>query len=222
MTLTNNLISYWKMNGNSNDSVGSLNGTDVSITYNTSNGIVNQGAGFNGTTSKITTGGPAFGLAGSISFWINPVSFGTVSSGGFVFDSSSANRYLVYFLETTGVRHISWFLNGTIIANPGTTVVNTGSWQHFVLTWDNSLGSNKQAIYKNGVLDSNNNVTITAATPTNLFMGTRFNSTEFYNGALDEVGIWKRALTASEISLLYNSGAGLTYPFTNGDFLAFM
>jgi hypothetical protein len=32
-------------------------------------------------------------------------------------------------------------------------------------------------------------------------------------GVIDEVGIWKRALSASEITTLYNSGSGTTYPF---------
>ena len=33
------------------------------------------------------------------------------------------------------------------------------------------------------------------------------------NGAIDEVGYWKRVLTAGERTTLYNGGAGLTYPF---------
>lgn len=33
------------------------------------------------------------------------------------------------------------------------------------------------------------------------------------NGAIDEVGIWGRKLNAGEISSLYNSGVGKTYPF---------
>jgi len=47
----NNFISYWKFDGNSNDSVGSNNGTPTSITYST--GLIGQAAVFNGTTSKV-------------------------------------------------------------------------------------------------------------------------------------------------------------------------
>lgn len=35
----------------------------------------------------------------------------------------------------------------------------------------------------------------------------------YLNGAADEVGLWKRALTDAEVDLLYNGGAGTTYPF---------
>jgi hypothetical protein len=34
------------------------------------------------------------------------------------------------------------------------------------------------------------------------------------NGQLDEVGIWSRALSASEITTLYNNTSAITYPFT--------
>lgn len=45
---------YWKLNGNSNDYSGNgNNGTDTSITYSQANGRLGQGAGFNGSTSRI-------------------------------------------------------------------------------------------------------------------------------------------------------------------------
>jgi hypothetical protein len=36
-----------------------------------------------------------------------------------------------------------------------------------------------------------------------------------FDGLIDEVGLWKRVLSTSEISQLYNSGSGLAYPFSN-------
>jgi hypothetical protein len=36
-------------------------------------------------------------------------------------------------------------------------------------------------------------------------------------GDIDEVGIWSRVLTSTEVTQLYNGGAGLQYPFTNGN-----
>src|SRR5262249_31508245 len=38
--------------------------------------------------------------------------------------------------------------------------------------------------------------------------------THYFNGAIDEIGVWNRALTSTEITNLYNSGAGLAYPLT--------
>ena len=36
-----------------------------------------------------------------------------------------------------------------------------------------------------------------------------------YTGLLDEMGLWTRILTSGERTELYNSGAGITYPFTS-------
>jgi hypothetical protein len=35
---------------------------------------------------------------------------------------------------------------------------------------------------------------------------------------LDEVGFWTRALSAAEVTSLYNSGNGLQYPFYQAQF----
>ena len=37
--------------------------------------------------------------------------------------------------------------------------------------------------------------------------------TSFYAGKADEVGVWSRALSASEVAQLYSGGLGLSYPF---------
>jgi len=51
-----NLISYYDLEGNSTDQVGSNDGTDNNITYSSGNGYFGQGAGFNGTNSYIALG----------------------------------------------------------------------------------------------------------------------------------------------------------------------
>ena len=35
-----------------------------------------------------------------------------------------------------------------------------------------------------------------------------------FDGMMDEIGVWSRALTATEVTELYNSGNGLAYPFS--------
>ena len=52
MALTDNLISYWKFEGNSNDSIGANNGTDTTVSYNSSYGKIGQGVNTNGTLSN--------------------------------------------------------------------------------------------------------------------------------------------------------------------------
>ena len=88
---------------------------------------------------------------------------------------------------------------------------STNVWQHIVVQHD--AVNNQMSITLNG--------TFTSALPYN---GGVHNSTGvfqigarptagFFDGAIDECVGWRRVLTASEIIELYNSGAGLTYPF---------
>lgn len=39
-------------------------------------------------------------------------------------------------------------------------------------------------------------------------IGARISPTEYFSGYIDEVGVWNRALSSSEVSQLYNSGSG--------------
>lgn len=63
-------IAYYKLDANSNDSVGSNNGTDTSVSY-ASAGIISNAGDYNGTTSR--TALSAFSaLTGdwTVAFWI--------------------------------------------------------------------------------------------------------------------------------------------------------
>ena len=48
------------------------------------------------------------------------------------------------------------------------------------------------------------------------FMIGRYSGGSHFDGAIDEVGLWKRLLTTDEKAALYNAGAGLAYPFQVG------
>ena len=49
-----------------------------------------------------------------------------------------------------------------------------------------------------------------------LMIGRRDNATpNYFNGNIDEVAIWGRVLTPTEVSTLYNNGKGLSYPFAS-------
>lgn len=44
-------------------------------------------------------------------------------------------------------------------------------------------------------------------------VGAAPNDIQAVNGKIDEMGFWRRRLTDAEVTELYNSGSGLTYPF---------
>jgi hypothetical protein len=103
----------------------------------------------------------------------------------------------------------------------GNTHVTEGAWHMATLTWDSNI-----KLYLDGSIDalSGRTVTPTFTGPTTEFCIGRspsiwspypFCKTDAIpgtgKGKIDEVGLWSRALTSSEITQLYNSGSGLTY-----------
>lgn len=79
-----------------------------------------------------------------------------------------------------------------------------------VATWD---GTNAH-IFIDGVDGGAVSQTVTPTTNTSSFkIGNASIGTYNFTGTIDEVGVWSRALTGSDVTSLYNSGSGKTYPF---------
>ena len=90
----------------------------------------------------------------------------------------------------------------------GTTVLDVNQWIHVAGTWDGTTLS----IYRDGVL-ANSNVFVGNALDPNALpvsFGEQL-GTPGYEGDLDDLRIYRRALSASEISNIYNSS-----PFAKG------
>jgi hypothetical protein len=232
-TLTNGLISYYKMEGNSTDFWGSNNGTDTLVTYGTAYGKIGQGANFNGSSSKIALSqatSPFNNLAaGSFAFWIYlnsntsaPIHFrqhdGTNTYACFSvgFYTSSGGLYAA---GTAGKIYVH-AANAQPLAS-STTNLSTGQWYFVVVTFNGSNCS----IYVNGALDSSTSGNFSIPNDiscTNDTFGYWSNGPYYLNAYIDEVGIWNRVLTSTEISDLYNGGAGNTMIYVAQSGAAFL
>lgn len=220
MALTTNLVSYWKFDSsNSNDSVTTNNGTDTSITYGT--GIIGNGSVYNGTTSKITLPSVAWGIATNYSLqsWIKTTIITNTNAQIFCNDSPTLSKRIWQFGLAAGttsqsIRFIRFDSTNTLVTNiSGTTQVNDGLWHHVICTFDSAVGSK---VYIDGTSNASDAVTTANgnAAAVALFGGIDSGSTSaFWNGTLDEIAIWNRTLSSTEVTSLYNSGAGLQYPF---------
>jgi len=87
---------------------------------------------------------------------------------------------------------------------------STGIW-YFIVGWFDFTAQKLNIQINNGAIDQNDPVGIDAGGAT-VEMGRR--TVNYWDGDIDEVGIWNRVLTADERTSLYNNGSGLTYPFT--------
>ena len=204
--LRDKLVAYYKLDGNSNDSVGSDNGTDTSITYGSAYGKINQGASFNGSSSIYLSSNLGSFTDITVACWIKT---SQTTQGRFVEISNGPTAFEVDVISN---KARSTVYTGSIYNCLGTSTINDNNWHLIVAVRD---GSNSK-IYVDGSLET----TVSCATTTIIGIaaytcfGRHFTVTSVnYNGYLDEIGIWSRALSADEVSQLFNSGRGLSYPF---------
>lgn len=98
------------------------------------------------------------------------------------------------------------FINGASIAATAGSVFALNAWVHFVYT-RNGTGSGTHAIYVNGrsIALVTDVATSYADTTTNKLIGMRTTSgnVEGWLGSIDNVSMWNRALSASEVWALY-------------------
>ena len=83
----------------------------------------------------------------------------------------------------------------------GTTPIVSGSWTHVAFTYDGVVTK----IYVNGSLtDTSTSANgILATTATTMYIGQGGSDNIYYNGVMDEVYLFQRALSAAEIATLY-------------------
>jgi len=218
MALLTSINAYWKLDGNSNDSVASNNGTDTAITYSAANGkLGGSGAGFNGTTSKITFGSTFSGTGDfTIAMWIKTTT--TTDSPLWAKRTTGTGTGICKFgIDATGKIYF-WDYNGTAFQfNPGTVStgsVNDGNWHLIGFTRVGTAGTYWIDGVTSGTTTALSNLSWNTDVATAGYGGAGA-PTEFFTGALDEIAVWNLALPLGDWTSLYNAGAGIQYPFTS-------
>jgi len=219
MALTDNIVSYWKMDGNSTDAAGSNNGTDTSMSYSVGDGKINQGAHFDGSAGFIQKSSPVGTPTGNsdmtINLWVNMAVNQPAGINGVVTMGAESNNSLAGFgIGPQGVNGLYWLgFNNDVQASWS---YSTSTW--YMVTATYTASSQQVQFYVNastqgGALTLTNTPTIGS---TFLDIGKqRPGNAVLFQGSMDEIGIWSRVLLGSEISQLYNGGAGLQYPFSS-------
>ena len=222
---TTGLVSYYKLDSNSNDSYGSNHGADTSITY--VSGKVGNAANFDGTNSYVVipdsnslsfTNGTN-DLPFSVSFWIKLTATGfkfiMAKTGGGVYWNNTGEWSIInnngnislYLANKTSGRLSNDFATGLVV----------GNWYHVVITYSGSGINAGMKLYLNGSekgYGTNNGGTYTSMSNTarTLILGQEAPGSGSYklNGILEEVAIYNVVLTKSQVELLYNLGTGIT------------
>jgi len=219
--LNDDLVSYYKMDDdlattNIIDSLGLNNGTldggDNTDDLST-NGIINLSLNFNGIDDYVDTGFAPSYSNNTWTLWYNGTTSATRLMSSLSTDPRQSSQ-LDISVNAEGFLQISVFDDVSskfLAATTGT--INDNTWHFIALTIESD-------VYARGYVDGVEivNFSIDTITPANtqdlwLMRYPRFDTT-YANGTLDEVGVWNRTLSQSEITELWNGGNGLTYPFT--------
>jgi len=219
MALTTDNEAYLKLdtdNSTQPDATGNGRTGAVSNATYTSSGKINGAYSFDGSGDDILWGSNTdFGYnKGSISLWVNTSETGVTvqyiiqrrngSTGDRTFHIILlSDNQLVFQLRNT---------SDTIVGDVRSTFnLSTSTWYHVVATWD---GSDVYLYINNNEEDTDSQTGTPSATNLDTYIGSRGGLDLYFEGTLDEISIWSRALTSTEVSTLYNSGNGLQYPYT--------
>lgn len=211
------LVGGWHLNGGSTDFSGNNNhGTDTAITYSQANGKFGQGAGFNGSTSYIQPStSPDFSGNFTIACWIKPTSLGDNA----IFGRWTAGCYFLWRIDvgsnTMGLySYNTWNTNGKHYI--GANAVQANKWNFVVGVYDNTADTlTIHLAYDNVYKIETATKTVAGAgaeaDSTVKYIGTRGGGSDFFAGAIDELLVWTRCLTAQEIRRMYAVGVGKLY-----------
>ena len=227
MALTDSLISYWKMDEASGTRVDSVvaSGNDL-----TDNNTVTQAAGKIGNSAQFTAANnESLTRADNASLSVGDIDF--TWAGWFMIDSKS--NYMIAFIHNDGAPAFNYqiayrmywdvvvdrfvFTVGDGSANFANLAADTlgapstGVW-YFVVGWHDAAANTVNIQVNNGTADSTGYTFGSFDSTGELIFGDQ-GFVFYWDGRMDEIGFWKRVLTAAERTALYNGGSGLTYPF---------
>lgn len=209
---TNGLVGWWPFNGNANDISGNGNNGTVSGAALTTdrNSISNNAYLFNGSSSYINIpNSTSLQFNGGITFstWLYASAFPSPVAYWFSKGADGGTPYSWTSSVDAGTKKATVSIFDNNNQNCGassTTSLLLNTWIHVVHSFDGSFART----YVNGVLESS--ISCSYSTFSNsyaLIFGRRHISglPYFWNGKIDDFGLWNRALTQQEITALYNS-----------------
>jgi len=212
---TNGLVGWWPFNGNANDESGNGNNGTVNGATLTTDRFGNAGRAYLFGTNKFIDLGSA-GLSNNP----NNCSFSAWYKIDSPFLGATPNSVLLTKRHADGGTTWTTLMIGPdslpslVVDFPSINRILKGGGSSFNSQWNHIVGvkiGNRYTLYHNGQLikDSIVNI-IQTGSNYNMFVGKHGAWNSFFNGKIDDIGIWNRALTQAEITALYTAnGVGI-------------
>ena len=212
MSLTTDLQVFYPLSADTDENWNGDNATNSGISFGTHSGVAS--ADFTDPDYAFAANSAynfSFGTGDfTFSVWLNPdvVSYG-VSSQGTIFGTEYPNyEFTIYQGD---IKLYLDYPNG-ITTNSG-SAITTGAWQHVVVVRSGGVVTIyiDDAVPSQANINSPGSANITSTGTPQFEIGKRVNSTSsnfYYDGKMSDALMWSRALSALEITQIYNAGAG--------------
>lgn len=213
------LVAYWELNeasGTRFDQVGSLDLTDNN-TVSSGTGLVGTAADFEASNNEYLSVGDdsLLSISGdfTIATWVKLESLGVANTIVGKRDTNAVGdkEYtLIYRGASTAFRWTTWDSSGNPTSNDDTSVTPaTGTWYFLMCGYNSGTGRTFISV-NNGT--KNTFIGTVQNGGSDFKIGAQLSTPDFYfDGLIDEFGVWQRLLTTDEEAFLYNSGSGRSY-----------
>ena len=239
--LWDGLLSYWKLDGNANDTGSAGSVADNGNVRNAPawiSGKFNAGVQFNGTNQDIVIPNSTDMYINTngvtVSAWVKLDQLPSEIAGGFsgIYDSAPDNYVLYLDKANNELRFKATNATGTTTAtaqHPGVkaSMLNTTDWFHVMGVFDGVEGQSR--IYLNGQLIDRSSQSSNGGPLKGIVRNSQIASigaqpavadlvaTNFFKGGVSDVAVWNRSLGLAEAQYLYNGGTGRAVGASNAN-----
>ena len=198
--------------------------TNMSRASSPVSGVSGQALKFDGADGKIdvTHAASIDNLSAmTISAWVNAKSMGESSSGYIISKENNGDGGWLLTLYSTGLYFRVWYDDGTMAhslqaysAENTFTSADFNQWHHIIVTWDGTNLASGVKFYKDNILLSHyvgaetNGVNSRISDSTyNINIGNNYWQSRTFDGSIDDVRVYSRALSSDEVGDLYRLGS---------------
>ncbi|WP_406662141.1 LamG-like jellyroll fold domain-containing protein [Methanolobus sp. ZRKC3] len=197
-------IAWWKLNENTgtlaSDSIGSHDGTINSASWTT--GINSSALNFDGSTSYVQVNERIIsGYPFTISAWVKTTDSGSDQAIANIADSSHNKKYYGIYVDSSG--KASLMARKTQEKRIIGSTINDGNWHHVVGVF---TSANDRTLYVDGLINGTDTATVNFDVNVDRWAFGRWTDStpsNYFDGSIDEVKLWDRALNATEVQQLY-------------------
>jgi len=223
-------FAYYALESDGTDSTSNSYDATTETDCTFSSAVVSNGVDGNNTTTQMIFAGyspdPFINMfydgssekAGSIAFWVK---FNTITNNDRILSTRLSGTLLCWEVHVSGtnLRFAIYDTDGSNYIYVQYTGFSTATWYHIVFTYSGNQADTGLNMYVDG---SNVGTAGTTGTYTQgendgsalsfMSMNQGGSPTLHFNGSVDELGFWGEELTSDNVSYLYNSGTGRTWP----------